>query len=81
MDLPVRMSDGEGALFQRQLATATHYLEFGCGGSTLLAVRSPARVILSVESDPAWIGKIQQHPEIAAAVAGQRFSFKPHSAA
>jgi len=72
MDLPVRMSDGERALFVRTLAKATHYMEFGSGGSTLLAVRSPAKLILSVESDPDWINKIRGHPEIADAVARQR---------
>ena len=72
MDLPVRMSDGEQALFVRTLAKATHYMEFGSRGSTLLAVRSPAKLILSVESDPAWISKIREHPEIAGAVASQR---------
>lgn len=72
MDLPVRMSDGERDLFERTLAKATHYMEFGSGGSTLMAVRSPATVILSVESDPAWLAKIRQHPEIADAVARQR---------
>ena len=72
MDLPVRMSEGERELFERTLAKATHYMEFGSGGSTLLAVRSPARVILSVESDPAWLEKIRAHPEIAQAVARQR---------
>src|ERR1700742_756511 len=72
MDLPVRMSDGERALFVRTLAKATHYMEFCSGGSTLLAVRSPARVILSIESDPAWLDRIRTHPEIAQAIAGQR---------
>lgn len=72
MDLPVRMSAGEQALFASTLTKATHYMEFGSGGSTLLAVRSPAKVILSVESDPAWLRKIEGHPEIAQAVAGQR---------
>jgi hypothetical protein len=72
MDLPVRMSDGERELFMRTLAKANHYMEFGSGGSTLLAVRSPAKLILSVESDPAWLQRIREHPEIADAVERQR---------
>ncbi|MDB5360870.1 MAG: class SAM-dependent methyltransferase [Rhodospirillales bacterium] len=72
MDLPVRMSDGERELFVRTLAKATHYMEFGSGGSTLLAIRSPAKIVLSVESDPAWLDRIREHPEIAQAVAAQR---------
>jgi hypothetical protein len=72
MDLPIRMSDGERELFARTLAKATHYMEFGSGGSTLLAVRSPARVILSIESDPVWLDRIREHPEISQAVARQR---------
>ena len=72
MDLPVRMNDGERELFVRTLAKATHYMEFGSGGSTLLAVRSPAKVILTIESDPAWLDKLREHPEIAEAAASQR---------
>ena len=78
MDLPVRMSDGERDLFARTLAKASHYMEFGSGGSTLLAVRSPAKLILTVESDPEWLRKIQTHPEIAKAVA-QRRLFLTHA--
>ncbi|HVJ50876.1 MAG TPA: hypothetical protein VM689_00330 [Aliidongia sp.] len=72
MDLPVRMSDGERELLARKLATATNYMEFGSGGSTLMAVRSPARLILTIESDPDWLHKLHANAEIAQAVSHRR---------
>lgn len=51
----------------RYLAGARSYVEFGCGGSTLMAVRSPVERAWSVESDPGWIDRIRTDPEIAAA--------------
>ncbi|MEO7222973.1 MAG: hypothetical protein ABIY37_10910 [Devosia sp.] len=61
------MSPKEIACLQKYLAGAASYVEFGCGGSTLLAVRSPAKRVWSVESDPAWMALIRRHPEITAA--------------
>jgi len=43
------------------------YLEFGLGGSTLMAVRSMAPRIVAVDSDAGWVAGVSVHPEIAAA--------------
>ncbi|WP_374520575.1 glycosyltransferase family 2 protein [Hydrogenophaga sp.] len=42
-------------LLTSALGASRVYLEYGSGGSTLLAARSPAEHIVSVESDPAWL--------------------------
>jgi protein O-GlcNAc transferase len=53
------MSAAEAAAFRRRLAAATHYFEFGAGGSTVAATEIPTlSTIRSVESDPAWIRRI-----------------------
>lgn len=66
--LQAAMTDGEAAVLRECFSKAASLVEFGCGGSTLMAVRSPSlRRIWSVESDPAWIGKLRAEPEIATA--------------
>lgn len=55
------MTTAEVTQFERQLAGLSSLLEFGCGGSTLAAARQ-VRHIVSVDSDPAWLGKV--HAEI-----------------
>ena len=69
------MSAAEVACFERRLGDAQSYLEFGCGGSTLVAAASPAAAIRSVDTDRAWIEKCQRHPDIAAAIAAGRLAF------
>jgi hypothetical protein len=55
----------ELALLARTMKSGfTRYLEFGSGGSTLLAVRSGIDTIVSVESDRDWAETIRHHPEI-----------------
>lgn len=61
------MTPKEVACLQKYLGAAQSYVEFGCGGSTLLAVRSPVKRVWSVESDPKWMELIRRHPDIAAA--------------
>ena len=66
--LQAAMTDGEAAVLRECFSKAASLVEFGCGGSTLLAVRSPSlRRIWSVESDPAWIAKLRAETEIATA--------------
>jgi hypothetical protein len=60
-----RMSEGERGVLTAALAQAGRYLEFGAGGSTLMAARSPARSIVTVDSDQKWVGAVCGHPEIA----------------
>jgi hypothetical protein len=65
---PIRMTDPEIALFSAQLRTSNFYLEFGCGGSTILAAQSESRFIVSAESDANWIAKLKQHETIKTAL-------------
>ena len=48
------------------------YLEFGVGGSTLLAIRSGLESVVAVDSDPDWVAATLRNPEIDAAVRGGR---------
>ncbi|MBS0232901.1 MAG: class I SAM-dependent methyltransferase [Proteobacteria bacterium] len=43
---------------------ATNILEFGAGGSTLLAAERPGLQITSVDSDPGWFAKLREKPAI-----------------
>jgi len=44
---------------QSSLSRSQVYLEYGCGGSTLIAASDPKRVVVSVDSHPAWIDKVR----------------------
>ena len=48
------MSAAEIAQVELQLAGRASLLEFGCGGSTLVAARQVQRIV-GVDSDPAWL--------------------------
>ncbi len=66
--LQPQMSSDEIAVVRECFSKAGSLVEFGCGGSTLMAVRSPSlRRIWSVESDPTWIAKLRAEADIAAA--------------
>jgi len=70
------MTDAEVGVLRECLSKAASLVEFGSGGSTLLAVRSPSlRRIWSVESDPAWILRLRGHPEVAQAEHDGRLRF------
>lgn len=62
--------------YRSHLASSTGGLiEFGVGGSTLIAIASPVPLIHSVESDRAWVAKLRQHPEVAQAEKSGRLRF------
>ena len=61
------MTAAEEACLRRHLSAARHYLEFGSGGSTLAAVEAGVPRIASVESDPGWLARLREDPDIAAA--------------
>jgi hypothetical protein len=69
------MAAREIARLDALLAGAKSYVEFGCGGSTLHAVRAGVAKIWSVESDNQWIKKLRLHPEIRSAEADGRLTF------
>jgi hypothetical protein len=60
---------GERDLLERVLVHSKCYMEFGLGGSSLLAVRRHIPTIVAVESDPVWAETVRSHPEIAPRVA------------
>ena len=57
--LPI-MAPGEVQLLRESLAASRRYLEFGCGGSTFLAVETPVEKCWSVDSDPQWIARMRE---------------------
>ena len=70
-----RMSPAEIELFLSHVRAARSYLEFGAGGSTLLAVDAVAGHVTSVESDRDWIAKLRAESPIASAEAQGRLHF------
>lgn len=69
-----QMSDRELALLQTCLKRATRVLEFGAGGSTLVAAAA-GRQVLSVDSDPAWIKELAGDPDARASMAASTLKF------
>ena len=59
-DYKPHLFEGESDLLRQEMAKAGSYLEFGTGGSTLLAAEAGIRRIVSVDSDQAWVGKIEE---------------------
>jgi len=56
-----RMSPAEISLLQSFLVCSDRYLEFGSGGSTCLAAEKVRTAVISVDSDPAWLKKIETY--------------------
>lgn len=53
------MPDAEAALLRATYAGAGVILEYGTGGSTLVAASCATKAVISVESDRAWLVKLQ----------------------
>jgi hypothetical protein len=62
--------EASSAYFREQLATARNYLEYGSGGSTLLAARQ-AQIVVSVDSDAHFLAAVRRK---LAAEMGNRIS-------
>ena len=60
-----RMSDAELALFRCFLRPAETYVEFGTGGSTVLAAQQVRRWAISVDSSVEWLEKVRMACEVA----------------
>src|SRR3954451_7201461 len=60
LSLQIAMLEPEQALFRSFLCCSTNYLEFGAGGSTVLAASLVGRSVIAVESSPQWITKVEQ---------------------
>jgi hypothetical protein len=64
--------DDEAELFSEALNRHGHrYLEFGMGGSTVLAAKR-CSLIVAVDSDNRWIETVSAQPDVAAVVAADR---------
>lgn len=62
------MTDAEVGVVRECFSKAASVVEFGSGGSTVLAAGSPSlRRIWSVESDPRWIARLREEACIVAA--------------
>lgn len=62
---PPRMSAAELALFKAFLSKSARYLEFGAGGSTVLASSHAKEWIVSVDSSREWLDRVAAECEEA----------------
>jgi hypothetical protein len=67
------MTGGEHTKLIEYMKRAKFGLEFGMGGSTLMAARLNIPVYYSVESDPNWVTKCASHPTIDGMIKADRF--------
>lgn len=67
-NIQARLTPRERALFERLVENSPCYLEFGCGGSTEIAVALGCKLIVSVDSDPNWIEGLKKKEAVAAAI-------------
>ncbi len=54
------MPDLEAAALRQAYGAAQVILEYGSGGSTILAAQMPGKILQVVESDPAWAARMMQ---------------------
>src|SRR5258708_6728299 len=59
-DYNPHLFEGEYELLYKEMSKATSYLEYGTGGSTLLAAECGMRLIVSVDSDATWLRKVAE---------------------
>ena len=76
MPMEVHMSQNEVACYSRLLASARSVVEYGSGGSTLLALRLSTGPVYSVESDGEWLAKLRELPAIGEAEASGRLTLR-----
>jgi hypothetical protein len=60
MSIKPHLDDQALSVFEHYLSLSKVYVEFGCGGSTISAVRAGVQQIFTVENDPAWRDRILQ---------------------
>lgn len=76
------VSVGAAHLFGNELALMTdvfrrgfkRYLEFGIGGSTLMAVQNSFESIVAVDFDMSWVSAVRSEPDVAKAISAGRAS-------
>jgi len=62
------MEPDELALLREASRRRQHVIEFGCGASTLLLLRNGVGALDSVDSQPAWVERVSDQPDAAAAL-------------
>ena len=70
-----RMTERELDQYTALLAGARTVIEYGTGGSTLLALGAGVSRLISVETDLGWIGMLREVPAIAEAERQGRLTF------
>lgn len=71
-----RMTSAEIDVLVRETARAQHVVEYGVGGSTLIAVEAGCVRVCSAETDKAWIEKAAEHPQLKAAISDGRLAIE-----
>jgi hypothetical protein len=71
-NLKPRMQDDEVACLERLVRSSNSVLEYGCGGSTVFMSSQGHCQISTIESDPAWLSKVESEPLVQDAVANGR---------
>jgi hypothetical protein len=66
------MEPGELALLQEASRRRQHAVEFGCGASTVLLLRNGIGAVDSVDSQAAWVKRVSDEPDAAAALRAGR---------
>lgn len=75
--LKPRMLEDEIDLFRTYLENSSRFLEFGSGGSTLLALQSGVAKCHTVETDREWIRKLRRIDDVRTAESSGRLSIHP----
>ncbi|MFO1236501.1 MAG: hypothetical protein U1F24_05695 [Alphaproteobacteria bacterium] len=73
---PIAMTPAEAAILRRHLEGRAHYLEYGCGGSTVMAAQVSRATIYSIDTDRAWIERLKEQEDIQTALKAGRVSFR-----
>ncbi len=66
------MKPDETELYQRLLASRPAVVEFGMGGSTVLAARRDGGVVHSIESDTSWVHAVSRDPDVRRGIDNRR---------
>ncbi len=68
------MTQAEIELFRQIFIGKKSAVEYGCGGSTALALELGVQEIWSIDSNLDWLDKIRQHPSTAPAVLANKLN-------
>lgn len=66
------MSPREAAFYTANARRSRCVLEYGSGGSTVVAAECDVPLLYSVDSDARWVARLRQHPKIAPLVEAGR---------